>query len=122
MLRGLSSNTVSMTRSARHQVAEGLNLWGIAQVHAHRVLFAEAHTTAQAALSCLAALARELGVESLYCPALARLGQMAVESGDVSRAAALLAASLRSSARIADRESQAAALSTCLRSSSATGR
>jgi tetratricopeptide (TPR) repeat protein len=136
-------------RTAGHLVAEGLNLWGIAQVQAHRGAFAEAHATADTALGCFAAIgwrrgavnvlsflgdvkyqegkwveaqslleqslaiAHELGAESLYCSALVRLGQIATERGDLGQASTLLAESLRSSARIADRESLAAGLSTC---------
>ncbi len=36
------------------------------------------------------ALARELGAESLYCSTLVRLGQIAIETGDLGRASALL--------------------------------
>lgn len=136
-------------RSVGHRIAEGLNLWGIAQVQAHQGAFVEAHHTADAALGCFAAvgwrrgavnvlsfvgdlnyqkgqrtaaraileqslgIARELGAESLYCSTLVRLGQIAIESGDLTRASTLLEESLRLSAQVADRESLAAALSTC---------
>jgi DNA-binding CsgD family transcriptional regulator len=42
-----------------------------------------------------------------------RLGQIAIENGDLTRASTILQESLRLSARVADRESLAAALSTC---------
>jgi predicted ATPase/DNA-binding CsgD family transcriptional regulator/transcriptional regulator with XRE-family HTH domain len=88
--RALFEEGVATARGAGHRVAEGLNLWGIAQVLGQQEAFAEAHRAAESALSCFAAVGWRRGAVNV----LTFLGDLSYQEGQYGVAGPTLEQSL----------------------------